>query len=144
MSILRRNPFLRRTIVTWVCFLRVSDQTVFAQTASECRIALQGEHAEDPDILVLLFRLSDSLLTHRLRLQVQLTRQPLTQRVGGHIFSQKVCTNKHACIHRLPRSLRELAVIKLLRASLQDVPRLDRVIIIDAELIRVESRVKSR
>lgn len=81
MSILRRNPFSRRTtvaIVTWVCFLRVSDQAVFALAASECRIALHGKHAEDRDILVLLFCPSDPLLTHRLRLQVQLTRQPLT------------------------------------------------------------------
>lgn len=98
---------LRRTIVTWICFLRVSDQTVFAKTASKCRIALHGEHAEDRDIFVLLFRPFDSLLTHCLRLQMQLARQPLTQRVGGHIFFQNVYTNKHACIHRLPRSLRE-------------------------------------
>lgn len=73
MSTLRYNPLLRRTIVaivTWICFLRVSDQAVLAQAASEGRIALHREHAEDRDIFVLLFRPSDSLLTHRLRLQV--------------------------------------------------------------------------
>lgn len=125
MSILRHNPFSRRTIVaiiTWVCFLRISHQAIFALTASECGIALHGEHAEDRDILVLLFRPSDPLLTHRLRLQVQLTRQPLTQRVGGHIFSQNVYTNKHACVHTGCHEIYakdEPAVTKLSRASLQ-------------------------
>jgi len=101
------NSSLRRTIVTivtWICFLRISEKAVFAQAASERRITLHREHAEDRNIFILLFSPFDSLLTHRLRLQMQLARQPLTQRVGGHIFSQNVYTNKHACIHWLRRS----------------------------------------
>jgi len=67
----------RRTmvaIVTWIRFLRVPEQTVLAQAASEFRIALHGKHAEDRDVLVLLLRPPDPLLAHCLRLQVQLAR----------------------------------------------------------------------
>lgn len=75
-----------RPIVTWIRFLRVPDQAILAQAASEFRIALHGEHAEDRHVLVLLLRPSDPLFAHRFRLQVQLARQPLAQRVGSHAF----------------------------------------------------------
>lgn len=72
----RHNSHLNTivAIVTWVCFLRVSDQAILPQAASELRIALQREHARDRDILVFLLCSPDPLIAHCLRLQVQLAR----------------------------------------------------------------------